>query len=229
MCAFSKVGDPFMTNRQTHADHASQILVLVTQRILEKVIKASEAAVLEVTEKLQGMSNLTEQQKEQLSGALVSFYHSDEGDEIKQTLNDNATAMMEAAQRGDMAEVERLSQTEGYDHARKATKKLHDTLQHFTTDDAALNDYIMPVLVALQFQDSLRQELEGVLKCVEQYFSEYRAQDVVAPAKEPVDVAFWQQASRNFTNIEAREIVLEVALGAEGKRNEVDVRTAKAS
>lgn len=217
-----------MAGRGNEAELASQILVVVAKNVLEKVIRASEKAVLEVTEKLQGMNSLTEKQKEQLSGALVCFYESDEGDEIKRVLNDNATAMMEAAQRGDFAEVERLAASEGYDEARKTTKKLHDTLQHFTTSDAALNDYIMPVLVALQFQDAARQELEGVIRCVEQYFAHYRPGDVIAPAREEPDRAFWQNAARNFTNIEARDLVLRTALG-DGVSGERDIRHGKAS
>ncbi len=201
----------------------SHTLVVVMKKVLEKTIKASEQAVLEVTEKLQGMSQLTESQKEMLSGALVSLYESEEGEQIKRVLNDNAQAMVDAAERGDMDEVTRLSAAPSYQHARKATKRLHDTLQNVTTSDQALNDYIMPVLVALQFQDNVRQELEGLIKCMEDYFQEFRLAAEVRVRLDTTTVEFWTRLSRHFTNIEARQLVLRTALGEE-VADERDVR-----
>lgn|GEM_PF-5569244 len=208
---------------------ASNTLVVVVKRILEKVIKASEAAVLDITEKLQGMSTLTETQKAALSGALESFYDTEEDDGLKKLLNESATAMMEAAQRGDFAEVDRIASSENYDKARKATKKLHDSLQLVTTSDAALNEYIMPVLVALQFQDNLRQELEGIISCLHSYFlyfAEAGVSEAVAPYADDPSRDFWRSLAKNFTNIEARAIVLRTALG-EDSGYEKDVRRAR--
>ena len=208
-------------------DQASHTLVVVIKKVLEKVIKASEQAVLEVTEKLQGMSTLTETQKEMLSGAMVSFYDSDEGNDIKRVLNDNAQAMVDAAERGDFAAVDALAATAEYQHARKATKKLHDTLQNVTTSDAALNDYIMPVLVALQFQDTVRQELEALIKCTEDYFSEFQLTDAVRVRMDDANKAFWRRLAKHFTNIEARDLVLRTALGASEAGLEKDVRESR--
>lgn len=212
--------------RAAERDATSHALVVVTKKVLEKVIKESEQAVLEVTEKLQGMSSLTESQKEMLSGALMSFYESDEGDDIKRILNDNAQAMVDAAERGDFAAVDALSMSDDYQHARKATKKLHDTLQNVTTSDAALNDYIMPVLVALQFQDNVRQELEALIRCTEDYFEEFRLAETVRQKMNEGTVAFWRRLSKHFTNIEARDLVLRTALGEEEAGREKDVRTS---
>jgi hypothetical protein len=215
--------DDVMT-RAAERDATSHALVVVTKKVLEKVIKESELAVLEVTEKLQGMSSLTEQQKEMLSGAMVSFYQSDEGDDIKRILNDNAQAMVDAAERGDFAAVDALASADDYQHARKATKKLHDTLQNVTTSDAALNDYIMPVLVALQFQDNVRQELEALIRCTEDYFQEFHIAESVRQQMNPETVSFWRRLSKHFTNIEARDLVLKTALGESEAGHEKDVR-----
>ena len=210
--------------RAAERESTSHALVVVTKKVLEKVIKESEIAVLEVTEKLQGMSSLTEQQKEMLSGAMVSFYQTDEGEDIKRILNDNAQAMVDAAERGDFAAVDALASADDYQHARKATKKLHDTLQNVTTSDAALNDYIMPVLVALQFQDNVRQELEALIRCTEDYLHEFRIAETVRQKMSPETVSFWRRLAKHFTNIQARHLVLKTALGESEAGHEKDVR-----
>jgi hypothetical protein len=216
--------DSRASSEGVNLDVALHTLVVVMKKIVEKVILASEHAVLEVSEKLQGMSILTETQKEMLSSALVSFYSSEEGNDIKRVLNDNAQAIVDAAERGDFAAVDVLADNPEYQQARKATKKLHDTLQSVTTSDAALNDYIMPVLVALQFQDNLRQELEGLIHCLEDYFREFRLTESVRVQMGEANRAFWRRLSKHFTNIEARDLVLQTALGESEAGLEQDIR-----
>ena len=201
----------------------SQLLVVIMKKLLERVVMASETAVMEVTEKLQGMTVLTETQKEQLSSALVSFYSSDEGEEMKKLLNDGASAMFDAASTGDFASVDRLSKSPEYQSARLASKKLHDTLQNFTTSDVTLNEYIMPVLVSLQYQDNMRQEIEGIIKSMEQYFAIFAPQALTVAETSQELSDFWKKLSKNFNNIEARKIVLETALGSQGTKD-ADIR-----
>jgi hypothetical protein len=211
-----------------NALQTSQILVVIMKKLLERIVQASETAVTEVTEKLQGMSMLTETQKEQLSSAMVSFYASEEGDDMKKLLNDNASAMFEAATNGDFASVDRLSSSPEYEKARIGSKKMHDTLQSFTTSDAALNEYIMPVLVSLQYQDNMRQEIEGIIKSMEAYFSMFVPSTPLMGGASVELVDFWKKISKYFNNIEARNIVLNVALGPDGV-NEHDIRRSTAN
>ena len=201
----------------------SRSLILVVKNILTKVIGDSERAVVEITEKLQGMTVLGEDHKNQLSSALEHMYTSTEADGMKNTLNDAATAMLEAAAAGDFAEVERISRSDAYQKARHATKKLHDTLQNLTTSDVALNDYIMPVLVALQFQDSVRQEIESVNKSFDDYIAFLSSVTGTIVFNEP-SIEFWNKISKNFNNIEARNIVLKTVFGADFEGSEKDVR-----
>lgn len=204
----------------------SRTLVLVTKHVLTKVIQDSERAVLEITEKLQGMTSLTEAQKNKVSQALESFYDTDESRGLATTLNDAATAMLEAAQAGDLAKVESIAAAPEYQQARTASKKLHDTLQHLTTSDEVLSDYIMPVLVGLQFQDNLRQELESIVKCFDEYFS--RFDKTLTVSVTDTDYAdFWKKAATNFTNMEARKVVLTTAFGEDVRINDKDVRSRK--
>jgi hypothetical protein len=69
----------------------------------------------------------------------------------------------------------------------------------------------------------VRQELEGLIKCMEDYFQEFRLAAEVRVRLDTTTVEFWTRLSRNFTNIEARQLVLRTALG-EGVDDERDVR-----
>jgi hypothetical protein len=211
---------------QLNALHTSQMLVVIMKRLLEKIVQSSEAAVTDVTEKLQGMTVLNEQQKEQLSGALVSFYGSEEGEDVKRILNENASAMFDAVSQGDMAKADSISKQPEYASARLASKRLHDTLQNFTTNDVALNEYIMPVLVSLQYQDNMRQEIEGIIKSMEQYFAVFTPVPTAIEGSSEEVENFWKKVAKNFNNIDARRVILETALGAQNVRD-VDIRASK--
>lgn len=213
------------------ADTASSFtnqLLLVLSAVIGGVIRRSEEAVMQITERVQAISTLSENQRKALSGALESYYEASGADALKDTLNDQATRILEAAQAGDLDEVERLSSNKSYVEARHASKKLHDTLQSMTSGNGSLDETIMPVLVALQFQDSIRQELESILQGVEDFFRLVESQSAGAdstPISSRVD--FWKQLAKHFKNIETRKLIHRTALGDDAQVEESDVRNGQ--
>jgi uncharacterized membrane protein YheB (UPF0754 family) len=203
----------------------SQTLVRIVKAMLTRVIQSSEEAVVEITEKIQSISTLSETQKDGLSEALEHFYHANDNSTLKQTLNDNATKIMNAAMSGDMGEVERIANDPEYNKARLATKCLHDRLQQIIADNQTMNEYIMPVILALQFQDRVRQELESINKSFEDYFDFVDNLVQIVFAVEPTK-NFWKKIAQNFTNLDARTLILKTSMGDDYLPDEEDLRTS---
>jgi hypothetical protein len=203
----------------------SQTLVRIVKAMLMRVIQSSETAVIEITEKIQGISTLSETQKNGLSEALEHFYNANDNISLKQTLNENATKIMNAAMSGDMVEVERIASNPEYDKARLATKCLHDRLQQIIADNQTMNEYIMPVILALQFQDRVRQELESINKSFEDYFDFVDQLVHIVFEVEPTK-NFWKKIAQNFTNLDARTVILKTSMGEDYLPDEEDLRTS---
>lgn len=214
-------GDKVVGNEK-HA--ISLTLVEIVKKILRNVMDSSEQAVMQIGEKIQGMSSLTEDQKRNIRDAFEGIYQSEDEDELKKMLNDYATRIADATANGDLEEVERLSSDPKYKEASKTTKRLHDAMQQFLHGSDGTNEYIMPALITLQFHDRMRQDVEALIKSFDRYFeyfqTSYPGETAFAePARD-----FWIEIAHFFTSIEARERVLKTALGSNFDVQEKDVR-----
>lgn len=206
------------------ANVISRKLVSLTKVILENVLRSSEEAVLQISEKIQGMGSLTEEQKSNLRDAFEGYYHGSEGEEMKRVLNETASKIADAAAEGNLEEIERLSSDPAYQAASKGTKKLHDALQVYLHGEDAMSEYIMPTLISLQFHDRMRQDIEALMKTYDSYFAFVIQSVGSAAAESEPSEQFWHSVAKNFTSIEAREVVLKTAFGDDYQINETDVR-----
>jgi hypothetical protein len=192
-------------NKEIQYVSISRTLIIIVSEILRKSIKDSEKAVCDIMEKMQFLSNISEKQKNLLDSALVEYYRDSDNDELKSTLKDAADAIFEAAVAGDFDKINEVSNDEKYVRARKATKQLHDQLQ-VISQDTTMDSSLMPVMMALQFHDKMRQELESIIKCFDNYCAYVYQVAPNSPPTEPHE-GFWQRTLALFTNVEAREIV----------------------
>lgn len=185
----------------------ARILLLVIQSVLESVMKESEEAVMKVTEALNNMSELTESQRKRLSESLEDFYAGSQAEDLKQSLNDSATAIMDAARSGDMASVESIGNSPQYQRQKTKTKTLHDNLQEFMSSSESMGETIMPLLISLQFQDKLKQQLVGVMRALELFIQH----DTVVINDTDINFDdFWTKVQKGFNVVETRNAILQI-------------------
>ena len=188
----------------------ARILLLVVKAVLDSVMTESEQAVTKVTEALSNMSDLSESQRRRLSESLEDFYHSPQGEDLKKSLNDSATAIMNAAMSGDLASVNSIGNSAAYQNQKHKTKKLHDNLQELLSSSESMGDSIMPLLISLQFQDKMKQQLVGVVRALELFLSH---DTVVVDAAIDFD-DFWTAVQKGFNVVETRNTILKIVKGA---------------
>ena len=105
---------------------------------------------------------------------------------------------------------------------------LVNTLKRISTSSENISEHLMPILIALQFQDRVRQELEGLKLCFSECF------DLISKLHDirisPDDaVTFWRDLANNFKNLESRAVVLKAAFGESYDSLECDVRDGQST
>jgi TnpA family transposase len=184
----------------------ARILFLVIRAVLESVMQESEDAVNKITVSLDNMSQLSQEQRKKLSDAIEGFYHGTQSEEFKKSLNDAATAIMDAASTGDFKTVDAIADSSTYQDQKNRTKILHDNLQEVMESSDSLQDTIMPLLISLQFQDKLKQQLVGVGRALELFM----ARDTVVVDGTINFDDFWEKVQKGFNVVETRNTVLRI-------------------
>lgn len=186
----------------------------VARDVLRGVVDRLEGACSAVTEQVGRITTLSEVQQRSLQRSFEGMYDEGESSDLKDTLNDTATLMMEAAARGDMEEVERLAASSGYQDARKATKSLHDAMQQVLEADTALGRILRPVTQALQLLQATGAEFEqlaGDFSAALPRLVPRQSGGVPGSAQR----GFFEAIASHFNNTESRRIVLLSGIGEE--------------
>lgn len=184
----------------------ARILLQVVKYVLDQIVAESESAVAQVTEQLNNMSELTTAQRASLASALEDFYHGAQGSDFKDELNTKASEILEAASAGDFAKVNEIGDSADYVQKKTKTKNLHDSLQDLIDSSDQLSENIFPLLIALQFQDKMKQELMGVLAALELFLQHDRT---VVELDGDFD-EFWDKVRKGFNVVETRNAVLKI-------------------
>jgi hypothetical protein len=66
----------------------------------------------------------------------------------------------------------------------------------------------MPIIIALQFQDSIRQSVEGVINAFHCFFDEIQSKMAESLTQEQYN-AFWKKVESQFHTVEERQLVRE--------------------
>lgn len=105
--------------------------------------------------------------------------------------------------------------------AQTAAEAVMERLQGLAKSNSELGEVIMPIIVALQFQDRLSQDLSSLLKAFVRFS---RAIEETNGGRQVEENSFWATVAKEFTNIESRTLILKAALGEDYQNAEVDIR-----
>lgn len=184
----------------------ARILFHVIRGVLDSVMKESEDAVMKITESLNNLSELSETQKRRINEAIDIYYQGEQAESLQNSLNASASAIMDAAAKGDMARVNEIGDSEDYISQRDRTLQFHESLQEVVQSSEQLADLLMPLIISLQFQDKMKQQLVGVLRALELFM----ARDTVVVEGNVNFDEFWTQVQKSFNVVETRNLVLRV-------------------
>lgn len=199
----------------------SKDMIRITDAILRNVVSRTEKAAMEIGDRIQSLSSLSEGQAATVKNLITSIYEEGtsehaEVEKLAEEANDMADKIFESASSGDLDKANELGNSEHYKAIGHKTGALTKQLEKLSESDKELVNMIAPVIMALQFQDSVRQSLENLILCFEQINHEARN---MTQAKIPPAFAgtFWSKLENKFTSTEERNIVRKIIYGDEAK------------
>lgn len=199
----------------------SKDMIRITDAVLKNVIKRTEQAAMEIGDKIQSLTHLSTDQAKAVKSLITSIYQEGtnehaEVEKLAVEANNIADQIFESAVSGDLHTAEQLGNSEHYKNIGHKTSTLTKQLEKLSESDKELANMIAPVIMALQFQDSVRQSLENLIKCFDEINEE--AQNM-SEAKVPPSYAgtFWSKLENKFTSTEERNIVRKIIYGENAK------------
>jgi len=130
--------------------------------------------------------------------------------------NSMANEIFESAASGDLAKAKSLGDSDKYKELGKKTGSLSRQLEKLSESDKELANMIAPVIMALQFQDSVRQSLENIIKCFHE-FSQRSNGVTYKKLAGDVEKDFWATLENKFTTTNERNIVRKTVYGENAK------------
>ncbi len=214
------MANKFKLNHE-HYVAISKDMIRITDAILKNVVVRTEKAAMEIGDKIQSLSHLSEDQAAAVKSLITSIYEegTNEHAEVEHLANEAnslADKIFESASSGDLDTAHAIGSSEHYKNLGHKTSVLAKQLEKISQSDKELANMIAPVIMALQFQDSIRQSLENLIDCFEEINNE--AKDMTE-AKIPPAYAgiFWSKLENKFTTTEERNIVRIVIYGENAK------------
>ncbi len=203
----------------THENFVSIVkdLMTITDTILKNVVSKTEQAALEIGNKMQSVSSLSSDQAKTVKGLITSMYQdgTEEHSEVEKMAseaNSMANEIFESAAAGDIDKAKSIGNSDRYKELGSKTTNLSKQLEKLSESDKELANMIAPVIMALQFQDSVRQSLENIIKCFQEFST--RSQGITQQ-KLAEDQAkdFWTTMEGKFTTTDERNIVRKTVYG----------------
>lgn len=207
----------------THENFVSIVkdLMQITDTILKNVVSKTEQAALEIGNKIESVSSLSSDQAKTVKGLITSMYQdgTDAHSEVEKMVteaNSMANEIFESAASGDLDKAKSLGESDRYKELGQRTGSLSKQLEKLSESDKELANMIAPVIMALQFQDSVRQSLENIIKCFQE-FSE-RSQGIpYQKLSGDIEKDFWATLENKFTTTDERNIVRKTVYGENAK------------
>lgn len=196
-------------------------LIKITDTILKKVVSKTEQAALEIGNKMQTVSSLSSDQAQTVKGLITSMYQEgtkehEEVEKMASEANSIADKIFESAQAGDLDTAKKLGESDRYKEIGAKTSNLSKQLEKLSESDKELANMIAPVIMALQFQDSVRQSLENITKCFAEFTT--RASNISQQKlSDDIAQAFWSTVENKFTTTDERNIVRKTVYGEKAK------------
>lgn len=199
----------------------SKDMIRIADSILKNVVTRTEKAAMEIGDKIQSLSHLSSDQAAVVKNLITSIYQDGTKEQaevakLAEEANDIADKIFESAASGDMTTANELGSSAHYKALGHKTGALTKQLEKLSESDKELANMIAPVIMALQFQDSIRQSLENLIACFGHI--NYEAREMTE-AKIPPAFAgiFWTTIENKFTSTEERNIVRKVIYGENAK------------
>ena len=199
----------------------SKDMIRITDAILRNVVTRTEKAAMEIGDKIQSLYHLSEDQAASVKNLITSIYEEGtnehaEVEKVAEETNHIADKIFESAASGDLETAHSLGNSEHYRHLGHKTGALSKQLEKISESDKELANMIAPVIMALQFQDSIRQSLENLIRSFDQLTLEAEG---MSEAKLPPAYAgiFWSKLENLFTSTAERNIVRTVIYGENAK------------
>ncbi|WP_186646926.1 hypothetical protein [Fluviispira vulneris] len=196
-------------------------LIKITDTILKNVVVKTEKAALEIGNKMEHVSSLSSDQAQTVKGLITSMYQEgtqehEEVEKMAAEANSIADKIFESASAGDLDAAKKLGESDRYKEIGAKTSGLSKQLEKLSESDKELANMIAPVIMALQFQDSVRQSLENIIKCFEEFTN---CSDSITQQKLSDDLAnkFWSVLENKFTTTDERNIVRKTVYGENAK------------
>lgn len=196
-------------------------LIKITDTILKNVVSKTEQAALEIGNKIESVSSLSNDQAKTVKGLITSMYQEgtqehEEVERMASEANSMADEIFESAAAGDLDKAKKLGESDRYKELGNKTGNLSKQLEKLSESDKELANMIAPVIMALQFQDSVRQSLENIIKCFEE-FANYSQDITQQKLSGEVEQAFWSVLENKFTTTDERNIVRKTVYGENAK------------
>jgi chemotaxis regulatin CheY-phosphate phosphatase CheZ len=207
----------------THENFVSIVkdLITITDTILKNVVSKTEQAALEIGNKIESVSSLSGDQAKMVKGLITSMYEEGtqenlEVEKMAKETNSMADEIFESAAAGDLDKAKSLGESDRYKELGTKTGNISKQLEKLSESDKELANMIMPVIMALQFQDSVRQSLENIIKCFQEFASRFQG---ITQQKLAGDEAkeFWTILENKFTTTDERNIVRKTVYGENAK------------
>ncbi|WGL60373.1 hypothetical protein QEJ31_01985 [Pigmentibacter sp. JX0631] len=203
----------------SHENYVSIVkdLVKITDTILKNVVSKTEQAALEIGNKIQSVSSLSSDQAQTVKSLITSMYQegTDEHSEVEKIAseaNNMANEIFESAAAGDIDKAKSIGNSDRYKELGSKTTNLSKQLEKLSESDKELANMIAPVIMALQFQDSVRQSLENIIKCFQEFSN--RSQEVSQQKLSgDLEKDFWSTMESKFTTTDERNIVRKTVYG----------------
>lgn len=207
----------------THENFVSIVkdLIKITDTILKNVVSKTEQAALEIGNKIETVSSLSNDQSKLVKNLITSMYQDGSTEQIEvekmaQETNSIADEIFESAASGDLDKAKSLGESAHYKELGTKTGNLSKQLEKLSESDKELANMIMPVIMALQFQDSVRQSLENIIKCFQEFAN--RSQGIAQKKLTgEFEKDFWNTLENKFTTTDERNIVRKVVYGENAK------------
>ena len=199
----------------------SKDMIRITDAILKNVVVQTEKAAMEIGDKIQSLSHLSEDQAAAVKNLITNIYEEGtnehaEVEKLAHEANNMADKIFEHASAGDLHLAHEIGDSEHYKNLGHKTSALTKQLEKLSESDKELANMIAPVIMALQFQDSIRQSLENLIKCYEHMTTE--AQDMSQAQIPPAYAGtFWSKIENKFTTTNERNIVRKIIYGENAK------------
>ena len=200
-------------------------LIEIADTILKNVVTQTEQAAMSIGEKIQHISTLSEEQALKIRNLLTDMYTdgTEEQREIEAvSVETNAIVdqILESAEKGDFESVKNLGDSAKYSSLKKKSGKLAQQLEHLSKSDEQMGEMLCPVIMALQFQDSIRQSLENVVRSFNVFF---HTMSCLEHQKLPKGIAeeFWSRIEGQFTTVTDRNVVRTVVFGPQTVNTDV--------